>query len=72
MRDRAHYVRMLDSNPNATIGFTLAAKMIVAACGAKGDEDETTRAVARRLKREYGEALSNDQVRAEMQLPIRR
>jgi hypothetical protein len=63
IRDRDHYLNLLDRNPNATIGFLLAAKMVVAAT--KGDE-EVVPAVARRLKREYGEALTNEQVRAEM------
>ena len=66
MRDRAHYTDMLDRNPSATIGFTLAAKMIVAAQGSHGDDDEAVRAVARRLHREYGEVLTHEQVRAEM------
>ena len=31
MRDEAHYRKMLAKNPNASIGFTLAACMIYAA-----------------------------------------
>ncbi len=73
MKDRAHYIDMLDRNPDATVGASLAAKMIVAAktvvpAGSlpNRDTDEAERAVTRRLLRKYGETLTNAQVRAEI------
>ena len=63
MRDRQHYLDMLADNPNATIGFTLAAKMVAAA---HDGDDEDVRNIARRLKREYGEVMTREQVRGEM------
>lgn len=69
MRDRAHYLRMLNDNPNATIGVTLAAKMVAA--GRNGDIDHlgdvgVVRLVTRALKQKYGETLTPDEVRREM------
>lgn len=69
-RTAAHYRRMFDENPNASIGFTLAARAVYAA---RTDEDATDpadddlfRAIARGLKRRYGEDLTREQVLAEM------
>ncbi len=61
MKDQRHYLGLLDRNPRATVGFGLAAKMVVAARG--GDVAET----ARRLRRTYGEILTGDETRAEME-----
>ena len=70
MRNEQHYRNMLERNPNASVGFTLAACMVYAArYGYCEDEQRGTdewATIARRLKSEYGESLEPDQVRAEM------
>ena len=71
MRTKKHYEKMLSENPNATIGFTMAADMIFAARhdfinradDRGGDEWKN---IARNLKSKYGEVLTVDEVRAEM------
>jgi len=50
MRDRPHYARLLNENPNAGVGFSLAASAVYAA--------------------RYGETLTPDEVRQEMDAPI--
>jgi hypothetical protein len=61
-RDKAHFLKMLDDNPNATIGVTLAAKMVASPHGENAD----VRSITRELKRQYGETLTPEEVRAEM------
>jgi hypothetical protein len=75
MRNEQHYRRMLEQNPNAEIGFTLAAAMVYAArYGACNPEHHSTpewSEIARRLKSDYGETLDADQVSAEMDMAKR-
>jgi len=70
MRNEQHYRRMLEQNPNAGVGFTLAAAMVYAArygaCEPADHGTEEWKNIARRLKSEYGENLSADDVTAEM------
>ena len=70
MRTKQHYENMLDKNPNASIGFTLAADMVYAAvhgsCEAADHIEQNWRDIARALKSKYGENLSVDDVRREM------
>lgn len=71
-RDKQHYENLLAKNPNATIGFTLAAQAVYAArngvfdANAEGHNYEAFRAIARGLKMKYGENLTIEQVRNEM------
>ncbi len=61
---------MLGQNPNASIVFTLAAAMVYAArygaCEAEHHSTDEFKTIARRLKSEYGENLTADDVAAEM------
>lgn len=70
MRNEQHYRRMLEQNPNASVGFTLAAAMVYAArygaCEPVDHGTEEWKTIARRLKSEYGENLTVDEVSAEM------
>ena len=75
LRSKGDYDRMLfDLAPGATVGATLAAKIVVAAKMPHGsclDLDnhghmEEVRQVARRLMAQYGEVLSLAQVLGEM------
>ena len=65
-----HYRRMLEQNPNASVGFSLAAAMVYAArygeCESEHHSTNEFRAIARRLKSEYGENLTTDEVSEEM------
>lgn len=69
-RDTQHYRRMLDENPNAGIGFSLAARAVYAARTGEDatdpSDDDLFRAIARGLKRRYGETLTREQTLAEM------
>ncbi len=69
-KNEQHYRNMLTQNPNASIGFTLAAAMVYAARYGSCDNDERSSeewaTIARRLKSDYGETLDADQVSAEM------
>ena len=73
MRDAAHYIRLLDQNPSAQVGFSLAAAAVYAArygsCEATDHGTEEWRAIARDLKSRYGENLDAEQVRQEMKQP---
>jgi hypothetical protein len=71
MRTLTHYQKMLEENPNASIGFTLAADMIYAARhdminSRDARTDEEWRKIALRLKSKYGENLQPDEIRREM------
>lgn len=65
MRDTKHYRAMLDSNPNANVGRTLAAHMVYAKLhGHCDDEERSSEEVAnisRRLKRKYGDELTHSE-----------
>lgn len=67
MRDKAHYLKMLDNNPTAGVGYTLAASCVFAArhgmCGGDDHGSEEWKQIARDLKSKYGEHLSADEVR---------
>lgn len=71
MRDAAHYIRLLDQNPSAQVGFSLAAAAVYAArygaCEASDHGTDEWREIARDLKSRYGENLGADQVRTEME-----
>jgi hypothetical protein len=70
MRDAKHYRRLLDQNPNASVGFTLAAAAVYAAkygtCEPADHGTGNWKSIARDLKLRYGEQLSADAVRDEM------
>lgn len=71
MRDITHYAHILEQNPNASVGFTLAAAAVYAArfgvCEAEDHASEKWKSIARRLKSTYGETLTVDEVRNEME-----
>ena len=63
MRTKKHYEDLLTKNPNASIGFTLAADMVFAAQHGSIDTpnvhgDEKWKNIARMLKQKYGENLT--------------
>jgi len=71
MRTKKHYEDILSKNPNASVGFTLAADMVYAARHGsikRGDDHggDEWKNIARMLKQKYGENLTGDQVRHEM------
>ncbi|MCI0549435.1 MAG: hypothetical protein L0287_00625 [Anaerolineae bacterium] len=70
MRNEQHYRRILEQNPNASVGFTLAASMVYATrygvCEAEHHGTDEWLEIARRLKSQYGENLSVDEVSDEM------
>jgi hypothetical protein len=71
MRDRAHYIDMLDRNPGATVGVTLAAKAILASCGWlqerwSPDSGAEQGKISRELRKLYGDTMTPDEVRTEM------
>jgi hypothetical protein len=71
MRAKKHYEDMLDKNPNASVGFTLAADMVFAARHdiihrADDHGGEEWKTIARNLKSKHGETLTGDEVRHEM------
>ena len=72
MRDTNHYKELIERNPNATFGITLAADAVFA--GRYGfysevhnhHRDVRWTTIARYLRDEYGESLSGDDVLREM------
>lgn len=72
MRTRKHYEDMLTRNPNASVGFTLAAQAVYAAKfgmfdpNSEDHEEIEYRDIALRLRDKYGESLSVSEVRLEM------
>jgi hypothetical protein len=70
MRTEQHFRKMLEQNPNASIGFTLAASMIYAArygtCEAEHHGTDDWNNIARSLKSRYGETVPADDVSTEM------
>ena len=71
MRDEKHYRNLLDSNLNASVGFALASSAVYAArygvCEAEHHSTEKWKTIARDLRSRYGEQLTPDEVRAEME-----
>lgn len=70
MRTEQYFRQMIEHNPGASIGFTLAAAMVYAArfgfCEAEQRATDEWKEIARRLKSDYGENLSADEVTSEM------
>ncbi len=70
MRDAKHYRNLLKSNPSASVGFTLAASAVYAArfgiCEAEHHSTDEWKTIARQLKADYGDQLTADEVRSEM------
>lgn len=70
MRTAKHYEELLDENPNASIGYTLAASAVYAArygvCEAEDRSTEEYKLLARDLKNKYGLVLTADEVRERM------
>jgi len=76
MRTKEHYEKLLDGNPNADVGFTIAAQAVYAARhgvypGLNADEtNEEWRTIALRLKLKYGENMSAEAVSTEMESSV--
>jgi hypothetical protein len=74
MRDANHYLRLLDQNPDAQVGFSLAAAAVYAtrygSCEASDHSTDEWREIARDLKSRYGESLSTSEVRSEMNMHV--
>lgn len=72
IRDATHWHKVLRGNPNASVGLTLAARMVCAALGSHTTATPTGlelfRKVHRQLKQEFGEQMIPDDVRAMMEL----
>ena len=72
MRNRAHYERMLSENPGSTVGVQLAARAVYAArhgdadAALAGEEHDVLREMTRDLIRRYGQDLTVQQLRREM------
>lgn len=67
MRNKKHYENLLNQNPIASVGFSLAADAIIAAKnGIFETHDNEWKSIARELKSKYGENLTVEQVRDEM------
>ncbi|MFA5186762.1 MAG: hypothetical protein WC551_09820 [Patescibacteria group bacterium] len=66
MRDREHYRRLMERNGEASVGFNLAAAAVYAArhgiCESEHHATEEYKKIARRLKQEYGNDLSSEEV----------
>ena len=70
-RTAAHYRKMLADNPSASVGTTLAARMVYAARHGNADKpDERLKDISRDLMRRYGGQLSPADVRREMDLAV--
>lgn len=72
MRTATHYRNLLDRNPSAGVGFSLAAAAVYAArfgfCEAEQHGTDEFQDIARDLRARYGENLTTDEVRREMKL----
>ena len=67
MRNKKHYENLLNQNPNAMIGFSLAADAVIAAKnGVFETHNDEWKTIARDLKSKYGENLTVEQVQKEM------
>lgn len=67
VKSKQHYQDLLDRNPSATVGVQLAAKM-VASCYTHAGGSLHIPTLIRTLKGQYGENMTNAQVRREMAL----
>ena len=69
-RSKQHFLDLLTNNPNAGVGFTLAAGAVFSARNGSWSTTDTRteewKTIARDLKARYGESLTPDQVRMEM------
>lgn len=72
MRNARHYRDLLDRNPNAGVGFTLAAAAVYATrfgfCEAEHHATDEFHTIAVDLRTRYGASLTTDEVRREMKL----
>lgn len=72
MRTATHYRNLLDRNPSASVGFSLAAAAVYATrfgfCEAEQHGTNEFQDIARDLRVRYGENLTTDEVRREMKL----
>lgn len=72
MRNATHYRNLLDRNPNASVGFSLAAAAVYAAkfgiCEAEQHGTDEFRNIARDLRTRYGDNLTVEEVSREMKL----
>ena len=70
MRDRAHYERMIEGNPSASFGTSLAAAAVYAArhglCETTDRDTDEFRELYRELRKKYGEHMDADAVGREM------
>ena len=74
MRTKKHYENMMNQNPNATVGFSLAAQAVYAAKygnypgpnESEGTDVSAWEQIAHSLISKYGENLTADEVRSEM------
>lgn len=70
MRTFSHYKQMLQTNPTASIGATLAAAMIYAQRHGSYDietrNNDEYRAIVVDLKNEYGKQISNSEIKAKL------
>lgn len=75
MRTKQHYEKLLNRNQGATIWFSLAAQAVYASRQGSFDpnddnyDDDLWRTIALKLKRKYGENLTVEQVKSEMDSP---
>ena len=72
MRDKQHYLELLERNPNALFNISLAASAILAARHGESEQEdrgEEWEAIYRELAWYYGETMTPDEVRAEMDGP---
>lgn len=72
MRTASHYRDLLDRNPSAGVGCSLAAAAVYAAkfgtCDAEQHGTDEFRTIARELSARYGDTLTADEARREMRL----
>jgi hypothetical protein len=72
MRNARHFYDLLDRNPNAGVGFTLAAAAVYAArhgfCETEHHATDEFHDIAVDLRTRYGDTLTTDEVRREMKL----
>jgi hypothetical protein len=71
-RDAEHFRRMFGANPNASIGFSLAARAVYAARFGLADDPDPAAfgEIARRLKTKFGEEMGASEVLAEMDAAV--
>lgn len=71
-RDAEQFRRLFASNPNASIGFSLAARAVYAARFGFADDPDPAAfgEIARRLKTKFGEEMGASEVLAEMDAAV--